>query len=439
MLFLLFNLLFFAQVICSALFPKAYLHGSSINESRRQLEMPDFLQPYYNGNNHLSNKNRLVLNDPLMRQQLSRFRTKTVFDKIIQCALRVTPLKNFHEPIVKGYSFTPIDMIQSKLLRIPRDCGQFNFVPIMPTGLIKMIVMALAQERQMKIALSMVTSMEDQIKGREHGLVFEEFHAMWYLAMKSHQTRNTFLKNARYPVDPIDILKAQNCALFGEEGVSGRNFLINSLPKCTLIDLYNTVEPHCSNSEKLLEPLLLFARYSIEETEIDNSHWRNLITKNSFDLIGNQQLLRLIMGQTLLRNIDRGAGYDYVEVNWLITSNKRGQDELVLSFDFIEMKYSNPLSNVKLSVGDILQKYKLVKATYQRLLEERLTKMGIKIGTKFRLIICSWRPLKSCIAIEKLFPNILVYDLEKLSAAYGPSLINQGPFISNRNKGLVNL
>ena len=357
----------------------------------------------------------------------------------MHCALRVTPLRNFHEPIVKGYSFTPIDMIQSKLLRIPRDCRQFNFVPIMPTKLIKMIVIALAQERQMKAALTLVTSFEEQIKGRENGLVFEEFHAMWYLAMKSHQTRHTFLKNASFPVDYEDILKAQNGVLF--EGISSaKNFLINFLPKCSLIDLYNGVEPICFNSKGPVEPLLLFARYSIEETEINYSLFKgNLITKNAFDLIENQQLLRLILGQTLLRNIDRGAGYDYVEVNWIVSNNKHEQDELVLSFDFIEMKYSNPLSNVKLSVKDIFQKYKLVNEAYQRLLVERLSRMGLKIKTKFRLIICSWRPSKSDFEVEKLPPNILIYDLEKLSMAYGPSLINQGPFISERNKVLIDL
>jgi hypothetical protein len=372
------------------------------------------------------------------RQQASRFRTETFLDIVMRCVLRVSPLESFHKPLVKGYSITPREMIESRLL-LPESNGHFNFVPIMSTKMIKMISTALAREKQMKNALILVSSLEDQIRGREPGLVFERHHAAWYLAMKAHQTRNTFLRKARYTYDPDDIHKAQLNFLF--EGVSpGKTFIINRLPKCSLIDLFNNVEPHCSKPANPFVPFLLFPRYSIEEAEIDDTLFDgNFITKNALDLITNAQLQRLLCGHSLIQNIDRGAGYDYVEVNWLVENGRNGEDELCLSFDFIEMKYSNPLSSVKLSMVDIMQKYRLVTAAYNRLIKERLGRMDLKVKTRFRLIICSWRPLNTGVPIEKLPDNIYIYDLENLSKAYGPSLINQGPFISQRNKKIIDI
>lgn len=354
--------------------------------------------------------------------EITRHRTKTIFDRLLQTTLRSIPIKNIHSPLVKSSPITASHLIESKLLQINPS---YNFIPIMPSSLMKMIVTTLAQEREMKKALTEILTVDERAYNREHGLVFEEFHAMWYLAMKSHQMRNTFLK-ANKSCNIEDVKRAQDEFLFQNSG-DAKSFLINRLFKCTMLDLFNQTHPYSNScNENNNSELLLFSRYSIADPIIEKTLFsRNIVDKNALDLISHSQLLQLLHGQILLRNINRGAGYDYVEVNWLITDN----NEITLSFDFIEMKYSNPFSKNKLTMNDVFQKHRLVSSSYQRLLNTRLR---IKTSTQMRLIFCTWRPIDYNFQLENLPNNVLVYDLEKLSQAYGPSLINQGPFISKR-------
>lgn len=357
---------------------------------------------------------------------MSRARQISVYDKALQIVLRNKPLSSLNQLLCRRSSVTALDLYQNRIFENPPNkTGRhnFGFLPVMPTKMLRSIVDEMAREERMKRALCTVASCEDQMRGRErveNGYVFEEFHAQWYLAMKSHQTRQSFLKDPQLPWDDANVRLAQEDLLQNRFSAPAFKHLEDALPHCHLTDLYNGASP-LSSMPISPNHLLLFGRYSIEEPRGETSEY--LLGRNALDIIPEDQLQELLLGRILLRNVPCGAGYDYLEVNWHLQNSHRP----LLTFDFIEMKYSAPTSISTLTHEEVVQKYKWVRMAFKRFVQQRIpSRIGVDLD--FRLIVCSWRPCKRDFPIELLPPRVLVYPLDQLAHAYGPSLTSQGPF-----------
>ena len=273
----------------------------------------------------------------------------------------------------------------------------------------------------MRDSLNTLAKCEDrmgQSSMEERGYVFEEFHAHWYLAMKGHQARKSFLKDFKLPWDDQAVRLCQDELLSGRQKnfESPMRYLERTLPHCQMRDLYNNTDPISSSNVHESSQILLFDRYSIKEVSKPAGK-----VSNALDVISDALLHELLLGRIYLRNIPCGAGYDYLEVNWHLSEARPR-----LTFDFIEMKYSSPFSSSELKHEDVMHKYKWVHFAFDKIKMRLPRNSGVDFD--FRLIFCSWRPNRSDLPIELLPPNILIYPLEKLSQAYGPSITSQSPF-----------